>query len=119
MQPAVKNLVIYQGDSFDFWFRLRVKNSDPVQYVDLTGYTGLAQIRADEDSPDVIAEFTVEITDQTVTLGRVNVSLTPAQTTALTDIPMMWDIELTGPTGNHTYMKGAVQLVKQVSRPVV
>lgn len=118
--PVGKNLTIYKGDSFEFSFRLRARdaNGDPAGYVDLSGCTAKAQVRASEDATSVMAEFTAEVPVQTgEDLGRVTLSLTPAQTGDPTFQAGKWDVQLTWPDGAiKTYLSGSVAVTKEVTR---
>lgn len=115
--PVNKNLSVYKGDSFAFSFRLRTQ-SGVASYVDLTGCTAKAEIRATEDSGTVIAEFDTEVPTQTGDdLGRVNISLTPADTSAVGFVSGLWDVQLEWPDGTvKTYLSGSVQVTKEVTR---
>lgn len=114
MIPVGRNLTLYQGDSFDFTFRLRQKNSDGTagDYVDLTGVTPKAQIRATQDDSAVLMEFTAALTSNP---GEVTLTLTPTQTAALAN--GVWDVQLTFPDGQvKTYLAGTIKAIKEVTR---
>lgn len=118
--PTQVNFDVYKGDTFTWWFRLRDRLSSgaPGDYMDLTGATAKAQIRASEDAGTVLAEFTCTIGDQSnsATKGKVTLSLTSTQTTALTSSGV-WDVQLTWPDDTvKTYFKGNANLVKEVTR---
>jgi hypothetical protein len=117
--PATLDITIYQGDDFSFSFRVRTKNPDGTTgaYVDLTGYTPAAQIRATEAATSSLADFTATIDDQVATPGQVTLSLTNVQTTALPTTGGVWDVQLTDGAGKiQTYIKGAVTVIAQVTR---
>lgn len=120
MKPATQNIEIYKGDDFSIFFRIREKlaNGDPGNYVDLTGAVGKAQIRQNEDSTTVDAEFTVTIGDQVQTPGAVLCELSSIQTGALSiTSPGKWDVQLTHADGKvRTYLAGTVTLIKEVTR---
>lgn len=118
--PVGRNLSIYKGDSYEFSFRLRERDEAgaPAGYVNLTGCTAKAQIRATEDSSTVIAEFATEIPTQSGDdLGRVNISLTSADTSASGFVNGKWDVQITWPDGKvKTYLSGSVTVTKEVTR---
>ena len=118
--PVGRNLSIYKGDSYSFSFRLRGRNPDgtPGSYVDLTGCTAKAQVRATEDTSTVMAEFATQIPTQTGSdLGRVNISLTSVQTEGAGFTGGKWDVQLTWPDGSvKTYLSGSVTVTKEVTR---
>lgn len=118
--PVGKNLSIYKGDSYAFTFRLRARDLDgtPGEYVNLTGCTAKAQIRATEDSSTVIAEFDTEIPTQSGDdLGRVNISLPSATTGGAGFVNGKWDVQITFTDGTvKTYLAGSVTVTKEVTR---
>lgn len=130
MQPVLQDISVYQGDTFDFFFRVRERVWDPAleeyvagNYINLTGWSGKSQIRASADATAVLAEFTVTISDQAVTPGGVLLVLTPAQTAALpataspTVPAAIWDVQLTNGAGEiRTFIRGAVTVTREVTR---
>jgi len=117
--PENRNLVIYKGDTFSLSFRLRQKQTSgaPGAYVDLTGCTPKAQIRATEDSTTVLQEFTATLGDQTNvdTVGQVNLVISSADTANLS--PGVWDVQVTYPDNTvTTYLRGSVTVTKEVTR---
>lgn len=124
MQPASQDLEIYQGDTFTFFFRLRNRVWDEETqtyiggtYIDLTNYTGKAQIRATADDPTVLQELTVTLANQATLPGGVLVSLTAAQTAALPTTGGVWDVQLTSPTSEvQTFIAGRVTVTREVTR---
>lgn len=118
--PVGKNLTIYKGDSYALSFRLRGRTStgNPGAYVDLTGATAKAQIRATETSNTVIAEFATEIPTQAGSdLGRVNLSLTPEQTGDPAFDNGKWDVQILFPDGSvKTFLRGDVLVTKEITR---
>lgn len=124
MQPVLQDIYVYRGDSFDFFFTVynRVWDAGTSTYVrgtakDLTGWTGISQIRATEDAAEPLVNMTVTITDQAVTPGGVLISMTPVQTQPLPTTGGKWDVQLTSNTGAvRTFYRGAVLVDKDVSR---
>jgi hypothetical protein len=115
-KPAKKNLDIYRGDDFDFFFRVRSQSWDAVtstwvagDYVDMTNWQVQAQIRKELDpDSELLATFTGMVTDQVTIPGGVIVSLTAVQTKDL--VPSYWDLQLVSPVGKiRTYIKGKVK----------
>lgn len=116
MIPPTKDLWIYQGDTFELTFRLRQTAAVNSAYFDLTDSELKAQIRVSEYSSTVNAEFTVTVADQVDFPGQATISLTPTQTRTVVD-GGVWDLQVTFPdTTVHTYMRGAVHQIKEVTR---
>lgn len=112
-QPQTYDLQLYQGDSFSFTFRLKDSLG---AYVDLTGATPSAQIRANPDSTTTIADFTCVIENQSTMRGGVTISLSAAQTTGMATAGF-WDVQLEFTDGTvKTYLKGAVTVGKEITR---
>lgn len=103
---ATLDLVIpqYAGYSFDFTYKI-----DGVA-VNLTGYTGLAQIRDQEDR--LQAAFAIVLGGA---LGTVSLTLTAAQTGRMKD--GAWDLLLT-PSGGQPFrlLQGKIEVSPGVSR---
>lgn len=103
-KAATYDLVFTQGDSFsailDFPF-------------DITLYTPKAQVRLFPESLVKIAEVTCTIVD--AGLGKIRVSLTPAQTKIM-PLRSYWDLQLTSTTDPdivETYLRGQVFVARQ------
>lgn len=120
MKPAPLDIEIYKGDTFELFVRVRerLSNGDPGDYVDLTGATGKAQIRATEASNTVDAEFTVTLGNQITTPGSVYLSLSTAQTTALAaTTSSKWDFQITFADAKvRTLLKGTATVLAEVTR---
>lgn len=110
-----KNLVLYQGDSFELIFRLKEKGLGTP--VDLTGCVPKSEIRLTPATPTVKVAFTAALVSP-ATDGKVRLSLTPAQTTALTaGEALVWDVQLLWPDGVvKTYLTGSVNVLPEVTR---
>ncbi len=115
--PALRNLMIYRGDTFDILFRLRTRILNAQgqfidgPFVDLTGAVAKAEIRA--PNGDLVVAFTCTIPPQNVpdNVGKVELTLSPAQTTLLPirTVNDNWDFQVTTSTGRRkTYLKGVV-----------
>jgi hypothetical protein len=118
MKPPTFNIEIYQGDTFSMFLRIRAldANGDPGNYLDLTGSTAKAQVRANAaaDPPD--AEFTCTLGNQSTVPGSLFVELSPAQTAALTGNGV-YDVQITHADGRiRTYLAGTTTLIKEVTR---
>lgn len=118
MKPAAKDISIYRGDSYSLFFRVRKRtNEAPGDYIDLTGTTPKAQIRANEAAAEVLAEFAASLGDQVNFPGSVLLTLTPTQTAALPLSGGKWDVQIAfSATDVRTYLKGAVTVEDQVTR---
>jgi hypothetical protein len=125
VKPAVHDIEIYRGDTFELFFRVRTRvwNAidqvwEPGPYRDLTGFTGASQVRSAPDAADPAAlDFVVTVVDQLVTLGGVLVRATPALTAALAISAGVYDVQLSDGTDKFTYLKGAVAVDPDVTRP--
>lgn len=118
MRPATYALEIYQGDTFEVTVRLRtVVNGTPDAYMNLTGYTGKAQVRETIAAPTPAAEFAVTVLDQVATPGGVKIALTAAETAAIPVKAHVWDLQLTSGAGaTRTWLKGDVTIIGEVTR---
>lgn len=124
MQPAQCDIQVYRGDYFEMTLRLRsgtvtAGGYTPGPYLNLTGWTPKAEIRANQDAPGApLATFTAEILDQTDIPGGVHLSLPTAQSAALSVATAVWDVQLTDTQARvYTYLRGAVTVTKDVTRP--
>lgn len=123
MQPVPQDLRIYQGDTYDFFFRLRERVWDeaagdyvPGDYINLTDWTGKSQIRTAVTAADPMAEFDVVFTDQALIPGGVLLKLDKDTTSGLTGNGV-WDVELIDNVGERrTYIAGKVIVTPQVTR---
>lgn len=112
-KPAVLNLQCVQGDDYEKPLRFRDKITQ--QVLNLTGWTGEAQIRNESDQ--LLTTFTILI-DHAVAPGIVHLSLTDAVTSDLPVGKHLWDLELVNSLGmKRTYLKGTFKVTEQVTRP--
>lgn len=126
MQKASFTIKFVRGDSYSLFGRIRTKVWDegsqeyvPGPYRDLTGWTGLAQVRTNLASSTVLFSFDVILGNQTTTPGSFFIEAQPADTENLADNQLtgVWDLEWTSPTGEViTPIGGAVQLEGDVTR---
>lgn len=84
--PVEKNLSCYKGQTYEqnFYFK---RNKMPI---DLTGITFRSQVRPEENSQTLTAEFAVLMDAEA---GKVSLNLTDAQTAALRDGVYFWDMK--------------------------
>lgn len=120
--PAIYNLEIYQGDDYSQEFRLSTTddNGTFVDYMDLTGSTGSAQIRATAQATgSPITTFVVTIDpDQVGNKGKFTISLTHAVAAALpVTTTAVWDLQFVDALAvTRTYLKGSVTIYAEVTR---
>lgn len=117
--PAAKlNLLIEQGATFKH--NLSLKAGDvTAPSMNLAGYKARMQMRPDLVSDEVVLELTSEngrivITPNT---GNLLLTLTAAETGALTFTKVVYDLELESPVGEVVrLLQGGVSLSRQVTR---
>lgn len=80
MSAAKLDLVVEQGATFRRVITVKDADKNPI---DITGWVFAGQIREKYSSPTVAAEFDFEILDQTEAKGKVKVSLSADDTSAL------------------------------------
>lgn len=100
--PARINLDLYQGDDFTF--------TVTVTGLSLTGAAAAAEIRRQPGT--VLAAFTATVDE---TLGTISLFLPAAATAALDPDPAVWDLQVTTGGRVRTLVRGAVQIVAQVT----
>jgi hypothetical protein len=117
--PAPAKLTLYRGDTRVWEDTFRHAPVPPATVgdpVDLTGYEWLAQIRATEDTAEVMATIDVEIVDAEA--GTIRRTLTAAEADKLVPGTAHWDLQAIHPDGVvRTYMAGRVRVLGDVSRP--
>lgn len=120
MKPAPLDIDVYRGDFWSLFFRVRKRDAAGVLigYEDLTGWTGISQIRETEDSVALLAEIMVTFSDQVAYPGGVLLSMSGTVTSGLNFLkPAKWDVQLTNTLGEpNTFLKGNATLDKDVSR---
>jgi hypothetical protein len=110
MEPAVYDLTIYRDRDFSKTFYFKTLG----EAMDLTGYTGKAEIRENKDAAALIVAFQVTIDPL---IGSIGISLTDTQTMLLPDGITAWDLVLTDPHGvRQNYIEGQVRVVGTVTR---
>lgn len=126
MIPALKNLELYQGDSYNLFARFRSSVWDPTtntyvpgSYINLTGVTPKAQIRRDASATTPVVEFTYTLGDQSNpnTVGSLSLILSHTQMATVPPGDYVWDMQLTFPDNTvSTYMAGSVTVTAEVTR---
>lgn len=113
MAAGKYNMLIQQGVTYNQTITLKDKQSGLP--LNLTGCTAAAEIRATYIDSVPAATFTTYIglgTD-----GKIQLSLTPAQTSAITIERGVYDLELTYPGGvKDRIIQGNVVISKEVTR---
>jgi hypothetical protein len=103
------NLVIYTGTDFDQTFVLEDSQSNSV--MNLTGYSGCAQLKRYESSSKT-ADFTVSFANDRTT-GRVTLSLSATDSATIKPGKYFYDLLLNSPTGTTTRVIEGTALVKK------
>lgn len=110
MEPATHDLTIYRDRDFSQTFYFKTLG----EAMDLTGYTGKAEIRENRDAAALIVAFQVTIVPL---IGSITLSLTDTQTMLLPDGVTAWDLVLTDPHGlRQNFVEGEVKVVGTVTR---
>ena len=86
---AIANLTIDQGATFSSDVTVKDANGNPF---DLTGYTARAKLAKGYQSTKTRQDFTTTIASATE--GKVTLSLTATETTALEDTRYVYDLEI-------------------------
>tara|TARA_B100000614_G_C14362803_1_gene417907 strand:- start:57 stop:395 length:339 start_codon:yes stop_codon:yes gene_type:complete len=109
---TISNLFIDQGTTFTTTISVADGNGTAL---DLTGYSGIAQLRKTYES---ITSVPFNVLFETPrTNGQVTISLTDAQTSALESGKYVYDVNLTLPGGTKTrVVEGIATINPSVSR---
>jgi hypothetical protein len=112
LQPKRYDIVLYQGDDFQFNFVLKDSLGAAL---DLTGWSGLAQIK--NKATGSAAETPALTVTVGTTNGTVNVSISSTGTDALQgDTEYKYDVQLTDAGGKkRTYIGGVITVTEDVS----
>lgn len=86
MKPAEHTLYCYKGQTYSQNCYFKQQG----QPIDLTGITFRSQIRPEENSQTLTAEFAILMDAEA---GKVSLNLTDAQTAALCDGVYFWDMK--------------------------
>lgn len=117
MAAQIKNLVIEQGVTFRFSFRLKEKTSG--NPLDLSGYTGRMQIRPKAGSTTVIADLTTENGGISIngSEGRISIYITDEETATYAFTSARYDLEIVSAGGEVVRVfKGSVKLDPEVTK---
>lgn len=117
--PANQPIEFTRGDSWDLLARAKGRNGvGDLVYLDLTGCTPKAQIRASADAVGVLAEITCTLTNQGTMPGGVLCRLEDSTTSTLTPGVYVWDLEIKWPGANgdrKTILAGEVTVNSDVT----
>lgn len=124
MKAATYDIEFKRGDDYELFGRVRTMVWDagqsklvPGPYRDITGWSGLAQVRTSEDATTTMFAFTVALGNQETVPGSFYVRAVPNDTKNLTVLVGVWDLQWTTDTGKvYTYVEGKVTLDKDTSR---
>ena len=109
---ARANLYIDQGASFSSDVTVKDLNANAFN---LTGFTAVAKMAKGYESTKTRTTISTTIAADPLT-GVVTLSLTPAQTTALSDGRYVFDLEITSSTGEVTrVIEGIITVTPQVT----
>ncbi len=119
--PAVSTETLYRGDT-RVWLDVLEENTGtdeaPVWTPkDLTGYTFRSQLRADPDTPDVMATLAIALVGDPIE-GTITRTLSAEQAAGLVPGTAWFDLELTRTVDGwvHTYLAGKWKIKGDVSR---
>ena len=109
---TISNIFIDQGA--DFTTTVTISDSDG-SALDLTSYTALAQVRKTYESTTATAFTTTFASDRTT--GQITISLSDTQTAALESGRYVYDLLITGASGDKTrVVEGIATVNPSVSR---
>ena len=119
MAAAKLDLLIEQGSTFSY--ELTINNpGTPLVPIDLTAWTFTGQVRKTFDAATVVATFTFVKADQTTDPGKVVMSLTAVQTSAIPALKKLtdyvYDIEAVYSTTTKRLLEGKATLSAEVTR---
>ena len=113
MAAGKYNMLIQQGATYNQTITL--KDAAGTTAINITGCTAQAMIREQYTDTTPAATFTCMI--PTGTDGKILISLTPTQTSALSFEKGVYDIELTYPSGTKDrILQGNVVVSKEVTK---
>jgi hypothetical protein len=112
LRPKRFDLEVYQGDTFTFNLVLKGNGGTPL---DISGWTGIAQIKKADGSAGETPSLDLEIGG---TDGIIQISLTGTETSALEPEsgPYKYDVQLTDTAGNkRTFIGGTIVITEDIS----
>jgi len=112
--PAVYNLTMYQGASFDYTFTWKIDDEE----VNLAGSSARMQVRRDYASDDVVLDLTNQ---EGITLGgaagTILVEVDDETTSEIDDAHYVYDLELESPGGEvYRLLQGKFVVSPEVTR---
>lgn len=121
--PGKYPIEIYQGDTYDLFFRVRESVWNPITgqyeagaYVDLTGTVPTAMIKKSKTDVAATATFSCVLSDQTALPGGVLCTLVPTESKKLIEVVYMYDVQLyTDATHIRTFLQGSVLVTQEVT----
>ena len=117
MKPAKYDLEIYEDSTFEL--PLTWGSAKGVPY-DLTGYSAIAQIRANKKSDVVLIEMSTangKITLTDPTNGKFTLKLLPADSLDTKWVKGVWDLKMITPGGDEQFLLyGDVEIIQTVTR---
>jgi hypothetical protein len=123
MSAGTYTMAIEQGSTFSVQLTINDSSGAPIN---LTGHVFRGQIRKTISDSTIQASFTFTILDQVTDTGKVVVSLTAAQTTAIsfpsqktverTDVEMSYDIESEISGTVYRWLEGIASISPEVTR---
>jgi hypothetical protein len=109
----VASIGIYAGTDFAQTFVLEDSQSNSI--MDLTGFTGCAELKKYESSSKV-ASFNVSLANDPTT-GRISISMTDAVTATIKPGRYLYDVLISSAEGKTTrVVEGSVMVKKPVTR---
>lgn len=103
---------LVRGDSFALLLTFRDLDTTPK---DVSSWSFVGQVRADPDSPTVLADFIIDYSNAAI--GEILVSLDPEDTAAFSGGFVFYDIQLTTDMGFvRTAPRGRLILTRDVTR---
>lgn len=115
-EPVNYNLVIYQGATFSQTFVWKDPSNNPIN---LAGYTARMMVRTHIDATAPFITLTTENGGIALggSAGTVVLSMTAAQTTAVTESIGVYDLELVATGGAVTrFLQGIVTISREITR---
>jgi hypothetical protein len=115
MTAGVYDLTVEKGSTFSKTIYLKDSNRDPVS---LIGYTARLQMRRSIHSSSYFAELTTENGGIAITgsLGKIVLSMSDTDTSALTVDRGTYDLELVNDTGVTKLLRGSISILEETTR---
>lgn len=116
MGPGEYNISVYQGDTFSDIDKITIPDlSSRLGPADLTGDVEVsAQIRLKADSEETIAEFDIEVLDESA--REIRPTIPAAETAGIAVKKGFWDLQVRDGDWVGTILKGKVTFTREVTR---